>query len=345
VGSWDETNIYIYVDGVLRASRSHPVAVEGGGSDTTRLGISQFENGGPHKGILDEIMIYDRSLSTTEVARLHVQSALSWNPSNRVLEIEFGNMASGAVKQVTLDASALAAAEGLVLTNVVSVAADSVDIDPADNTASAVVSLQADTDGDGIVDIMDPDDDNDGVPDGADVSPLDPDRCSDVDMDGCDDCSVGTDDFGPLSDQSTFNDGPDHDADGICDEGDPDDDNDGMSDEYEDRHGLDPKNMLDADLNSDHDPFTNYEEFVSDTDPFNSNSFLHILSMQLNPSPALRFVSSTSRVYDVLYATNILDESWHALETGIEGDEAETEVSDTNAVPGRRVYRVRVRIP
>ncbi|NHM05585.1 hypothetical protein G4L40_12850, partial [Flavobacterium sp. TWA-26] len=57
-----------------------------------------------------------------------------------------------------------------------------------------------------------------------------PDICGDSDGDGCDDCSVGTDNFGPLSDSLPLNDGTDTDADGLCDAGDPDDDNDGILD-------------------------------------------------------------------------------------------------------------------
>ncbi len=74
-----------------------------------------------------------------------------------------------------------------------------------------------DTDMDGICDAGDVDDDNDGVTDTADADPLDPDICRDVDMDTCDDCSIGTDDFGPSSDATPNNDGADSDGDGICD--------------------------------------------------------------------------------------------------------------------------------
>ncbi|MEW5923037.1 MAG: thrombospondin type 3 repeat-containing protein [Candidatus Zixiibacteriota bacterium] len=87
-----------------------------------------------------------------------------------------------------------------------------------------------DTDGDGLCDVGDPDDDNDGVTDAADTAPLNPDICQDSDGDGCDDCAVGTDDFGPLPDNLPNNDGTDTDADGMCDVGDPDDDNDGVAD-------------------------------------------------------------------------------------------------------------------
>jgi hypothetical protein len=65
----------------------------------------------------------------------------------------------------------------------------------------------------------DPDDDNDGVPDIMDSDLADPDVCQDLDMDSCDDCAIGTDDFGPLPDNDPANDGPDGDGDGICDQG------------------------------------------------------------------------------------------------------------------------------
>jgi len=103
-----------------------------------------------------------------------------------------------------------------------------------------------DTDADGICDDIDPDDDNDGVPDVSDIDPLDPDLCEDSDADGCDDCSIGTDDFGPLADNDPSNDGTDTDADGLCDAGDPDDDNDGVPD-GSDIDPLDPHVCQDSD--------------------------------------------------------------------------------------------------
>jgi len=51
------------------------------------------------------------------------------------------------------------------------------------------VNILPDTDGDGLCNVDDPDDDNDGVIDGQDWSPFNPAECSDVDGDGCDDCN------------------------------------------------------------------------------------------------------------------------------------------------------------
>jgi hypothetical protein len=67
--------------------------------------------------------------------------------------------------------------------------------------------------GDALGDVCDPDDDNDTVLDGADVDPLDPYVCQDVDSDTCDDCSV-------LGEPDVSDDGADTDLDGLCDAGD-----------------------------------------------------------------------------------------------------------------------------
>lgn len=74
-----------------------------------------------------------------------------------------------------------------------------------------------DTDGDGLANYCDLDDDNDGVLDTEDPEPFNPGICGDRDNDGCDDCSVGFDGFGSFYDFDPMNDGPDANHDGICD--------------------------------------------------------------------------------------------------------------------------------
>lgn len=70
-----------------------------------------------------------------------------------------------------------------------------------------------DFDGDGLCDRGDPDADNDGRANPYDWAPVDTSLCSDVDQDGCDDCTSLN--FDPLAD------GPDWNHDGQCDRSDP----------------------------------------------------------------------------------------------------------------------------
>ena len=87
-----------------------------------------------------------------------------------------------------------------------------------------------DTDGDGIPDSRDPDDDNDGVRDENDAFPRDP------------------------------NESLDYDGDGIGDNADTDDDNDGYDDVVENQDGTDPKDALDYPRDPDGDGLTNNQE-------------------------------------------------------------------------------------
>ncbi len=139
------------------------------------------------------------------------------------------------------------------------------DANPADDGA--------DTDSDGLCDVGDTDDDNDGVDDDDDTFPRDPDQCRDADADGCDDCAVGTDDFGPLSDEDAANDGVDTDSDGLCDTGDPDDDNDGV-DDGSDPDSLDPATCGDGDEDGCDDCAVGVDGFgpATDADPANDGT-------------------------------------------------------------------------
>ena len=132
-----------------------------------------------------------------------------------------------------------------------------------------------DTDSDGDCNDIDLDDDNDGVDDGPDGNDLNPLLCQDLDGDGCDDCSVGDDGFGPNPDFFPLDDGLDSDLDGLCDFGDEDDDGDNIPDLTEgggDPDGDGIPNNLDDD--SDGDGITDLDETAADPDGDGIPSYL-----------------------------------------------------------------------
>ena len=109
--------------------------------------------------------------------------------------------------------------------------------------------------------------------DTSDSDPLDPNLCEDLDGDGCDDCAVGTDDFGPLADNDPDDDGNDTDLDGLCDLGDPDDDNDGVED-TSDSDPLNPDLCEDLDGDGCDDCAVGTDGFgpLADNDPDNDGT-------------------------------------------------------------------------
>lgn len=126
------------------------------------------------------------------------------------------------------------------------------------------------------------DSDGDLVADEFDAFPTDPAASVDTDGDGFpDQWNEGYD----ISDSTTglsldeFPSDPsehsDNDGDGTGDNADLDDDNDGMPDEFEVLYGLNPFDSADANEDLDGDGSTNLEEFLSNTDPTDPNSFPH----------------------------------------------------------------------
>jgi len=151
-------------------------------------------------------------------------------------------------------------------------------------------SVPQDTDADGICDVMDPDDDNDGYNDTSDAFPLDSNEWLDTDNDGIgnnadddDDGDGWTDaeEYQCSSDPLLYNSQPDdYDADLICDPMDDDDDNDGYLDS-EDAFPLDPDEWLDTDgdligdnedIDDDGDGFSDAIENTCGSDPLDANS-------------------------------------------------------------------------
>ena len=123
-------------------------------------------------------------------------------------------------------------------------------LDSADASRNEIIDLgqtTGDVDRDGINDLTDPDDDNDGYPDFEDKFPQDAREWADADRDGVGDNS---DPF-PYDERRRY----DTDGDGIADRDDDDDDGDGVADSDDD-HPLDTDNdgtdnALDADDDGD----------------------------------------------------------------------------------------------
>lgn len=129
-----------------------------------------------------------------------------------------------------------------------------------------------DTDGDGIGNNADTDDDNDGVPDANDAFPLDSTESVDTDGDGVGDNADTDDDNDGVPDVDdafplVASESLDTDGDGIGNNADTDDDNDGIPDTWETENGLNPLDAADASLDPDGDGLTNLEEYQQGTDP------------------------------------------------------------------------------
>jgi len=159
--------------------------------------------------------------------------------------------------------------------------------------SESVNDCYTDTDFDGIPDILDPDDDNDGYLDDLDAFPLDPNEWIDTDSDGIgnnadlDDDNDGWSDIteidcgdsDPLNGTSTP---ADYDEDGVCNTLDDDDDNDSYPDSNDD-FPLDECAILDTDMDGIPDWIfmncnTNLSEDIDDdNDGYNDTNDSHPL--------------------------------------------------------------------
>ncbi|MFA4815140.1 MAG: PKD domain-containing protein [Candidatus Gracilibacteria bacterium] len=152
---------------------------------------------------------------------------------------------------------------------------------PANNVVQKTVTVQQDTDHDGIPNSTDPDKDGDGVANEEDAFPLNSLEWKDTDGDGqgnnqdTDDDNDGTlDSEDEMPEDSRYT--KDQDKDGIPDEIDEDIDGDGLSNKDEEKVESDPKNPdTDGDLTVDgNDPFPtdSTEWFDVDNDGIGDNS-------------------------------------------------------------------------
>jgi len=162
-----------------------------------------------------------------------------------------------------------------------------------------------------------PDSDGDGVPDADDNCPDDSNvDQADLDMDGAGD---------------------------VCD---PDDDNDGLPDAWELLHFGDETSAQPGD-DSDLDGLSNLQEFAAGTDPMDSNSTFLIEFVSAGGGVDVSFNSLTGRLYSLEIAEDAVNGIWSNLppEVDIPGIGGNQILSDTNAAPAHRVYRVNISLP
>ncbi|MBN1669387.1 MAG: right-handed parallel beta-helix repeat-containing protein [Kiritimatiellae bacterium] len=133
-----------------------------------------------------------------------------------------------------------------------------------------------------------------------------------------------------------------------CYESDPDNDwdSDGMPDGWELWNGLNPTNPADTNANSDADAFDNWDEYIADTEPTNSESYFHLTGLSPMPPFHVEFDSSSNRVYTLEYCDDLAVGAWSNVpdQVGIAGAGGADYLTDSNPPP-TRVYRVGVSLP
>jgi uncharacterized repeat protein (TIGR01451 family) len=168
----------------------------------------------------------------------------------------FTSLAVGDSELITINVTIKDNTTPSVITNFAMTYSDTYDPMPGNNEARVDTTISLDTDGDGIPDCVDPDDDNDGYNDDVDAFPLDPSEWVDADGDGIGDNADSDDDGDGYYDvnESACGSDPlnassipdDFDGDFIPDCVDTDDDNDGVPDN-EDAFPYDPTENQDTD--------------------------------------------------------------------------------------------------
>jgi hypothetical protein len=128
-----------------------------------------------------------------------------------------------------------------------------------------------------------------------------------------------------------------------------DNDGDGLPNDWEILYGLDPNSSNAPTSNADQDWMTDYEEYVADTSPINTNSVFPLLTRS-NTSPGILNLminpTSTGRLYGIRATTNLMQnpQLWPLFSAEQPGNGAALGFTITNDVMGRS-YRTGVRLP
>jgi YVTN family beta-propeller protein len=121
-----------------------------------------------------------------------------------------------------------------------------------------------------------------------------------------------------------------------------DNDADGISDQWEQLHGLNPASSADATSDLDGDGASNRDEFLAGTDPTNPWSRLVIHAVRREGTAlSLFFPTVKGKSYLGEYTDALPAANWQPLGS-VPGGGVEQVITDTNAMPARRFFRIRV---
>jgi hypothetical protein len=110
-------------------------------------------------------------------------------------------------------------------------------------------------------------------------------------------------------------------------------------------HGLDPNDPMVFMADPDGDHFTTLDEWIADTDPTNSSSFLKIISISVGPPASVSFISSSVRVYTLYTNANLIG-TWSPIagQANVPGNGGLMSLQSPST-GGARFYRVAVSVP
>ena len=163
---------YIYVNGILDASIESMGSYEGLSGETN---VGTYYGGGKtFEGNIDELRIYNRALNKQEI-RATVSSGLV---QTQTITLTSGNFTTLKFAWNLSDVTP----GNYTIRAVASSVSGETDIDDNEITSDKITLI--DSDEDGVIDIVDPDDNDDGVLDVDDAFTLDPSEWIDSDEDG-----------------------------------------------------------------------------------------------------------------------------------------------------------------
>lgn len=126
-----------------------------------------------------------------------------------------------------------------------------------------------------------------------------------------------------------------------------DSDMDGLPDWWETKYAGNATSMV-ATNDNDSDTFSNYQEYLADTNPTNPASFFEMSGFLASTNQTVYFTGSTGREYQVFYTTNDLAETnltWIAAHTNlIWGAGTNSSITVTN-IADKAFYRLWVTLP